>query len=162
MDPTGPDRTRADFVGDPHGPNGVSRRPEPQKSPCGPGRAGVVEFSYYRLLYFVLSRRRCRGLSPGRSSVTLQLRAWNLAWRSRPKSVVFFTPNFIPINVSICSINVFHFALATAALVASADSLSPTAVIGGACSQSPECGEAAARSLALSTSDGALRRIGLC
>jgi len=25
--PTGPDRTRTDFVGDPHGPNGVSRRP---------------------------------------------------------------------------------------------------------------------------------------
>jgi len=33
--------------------------------------------------------------------------------------------------------------------MASSDSLSPTAVIGGACSQSPECGEAAARSLAL-------------
>jgi len=30
-DPTGPERTRADFVGDTHGPNGVS----PQKSPCG-------------------------------------------------------------------------------------------------------------------------------
>jgi len=27
--PMGPDRT--DFVGDPHGPNGVSRRPRPQK-----------------------------------------------------------------------------------------------------------------------------------
>jgi len=47
--PTGPDRTRAtrtDFVGDPHGPNGLSRRPGPQKSPCGSGRARVVEFSY--------------------------------------------------------------------------------------------------------------------
>ena len=50
---------------------------------------------------------------------------------------------------------------ATATLTASSDSLSPTAVIGGACNQSPECGEAAARSLALSTSDGALERIGL-
>jgi len=29
--PTGPARTRADLVGDPHGPNGVSRRPGPQK-----------------------------------------------------------------------------------------------------------------------------------
>ena len=28
-DPTGPARTRTDFVGDPHGPNGVSRRPGP-------------------------------------------------------------------------------------------------------------------------------------
>ena len=44
--PTGPDRTRPDFVGDPHGPNGVSRRPGPQKSPCGSGLALVVEFSY--------------------------------------------------------------------------------------------------------------------
>jgi len=44
-------------------------------------------------------------------------------------------------------------------MMASSDSLSPTAVIGGACSQSPECGEAAAISLALSTSDGALERI---
>jgi len=44
--PTGPARTRTDFVGDPHGPNGVSRRPGPQKSPCGSGRARVVEFSY--------------------------------------------------------------------------------------------------------------------
>ena len=44
--PMGPDRT--DFVGDPHGPNGVSRRPGPQKSPCGSGRfrsGRVVEFS---------------------------------------------------------------------------------------------------------------------
>jgi len=41
-------------------------------------------------------------------------------------------------------------------MIASSDSLSPTAVIGGACSQSPECGEAAAKSRALSTSDGAL------
>jgi len=40
---------------------------------------------------------------------------------------------------------------ATATLMALSDSLSPTAVIGGACSQSPECGEAAARSLALFT-----------
>jgi len=48
---------------------------------------------------------------------------------------------------------------ATATLTASSDSLSPTAVIGGACSQSPECWEAAARSLALSTSAGALVRI---
>jgi len=46
--PTGPARTRTDFVGDPHGPNGVSRRrPGPQKSPCGSGRARVVECSYY-------------------------------------------------------------------------------------------------------------------
>jgi len=44
--PTGPDRTRAD----PHGPNGVSRRPGPQKSPVGSGRARVVEFSLYWLL----------------------------------------------------------------------------------------------------------------
>ena len=29
--PTEPARTRTDFVGDPHGPNGVSRRPGPQK-----------------------------------------------------------------------------------------------------------------------------------
>jgi len=50
---------------------------------------------------------------------------------------------------------------ATATLMASSDSLSPTAVIGGACSQSPECAEAAARSLALSASDGALARIRL-
>jgi len=42
---TRPDRTRTDFVGDPHGPNGVS----PQKSPCGSGRVRVVEFSYYWL-----------------------------------------------------------------------------------------------------------------
>ena len=41
----GPDRTRTDFVGDPHGPNGVSRRPGPQKSLCGSGRARVVKFS---------------------------------------------------------------------------------------------------------------------
>jgi len=34
---------------------------------------------------------------------------------------------------------------ATATLTASSDSLSQTAVIGGACSQSPQCGEAAAR-----------------
>jgi len=47
MGPTGPARTRTDFVGDPHGPNGVSRRPGPQKSPCVSGRARVVEFSYY-------------------------------------------------------------------------------------------------------------------
>ena len=47
--PTGPDRTRTDFVGDPHGPNGVS----PQKKsvqvragPVGSGRVRVVEFSY--------------------------------------------------------------------------------------------------------------------
>jgi len=33
-DPTGPAGTRMDFVGDPHGPNGVSGRPGPQKSPC--------------------------------------------------------------------------------------------------------------------------------
>jgi len=32
--PTGPARTRTDFVGDPHGPNEVA----PQKSPCGSGR----------------------------------------------------------------------------------------------------------------------------
>ena len=44
-DPIGPARTRTDFVGDPHGPNGVSRRPGPQKSPFGSGRARVVEFS---------------------------------------------------------------------------------------------------------------------
>ena len=44
--PTGPDRTRTDFVGDPHGPSGVARRPGPQKSPRGSGRARVVEFSY--------------------------------------------------------------------------------------------------------------------
>jgi len=37
-DPTGPARTRTDFVGDPHGPNRVSRRPGPQKSPCLSGR----------------------------------------------------------------------------------------------------------------------------
>ena len=43
--PTGPARTRTDFVGDPHEPNGVSRRPGPQKSPCGSGRVRVVEFS---------------------------------------------------------------------------------------------------------------------
>jgi len=43
--PTGPTRTRTDFVGDPHGPNGISRRPGPQKSPCGSGWARVVEFS---------------------------------------------------------------------------------------------------------------------
>ena len=43
--------------------------------------------------------------------------------------------------------------------MASSESLSPTAVIGGACSQSPECAEAAARRLDLSTSDGALERI---
>jgi len=29
--PTGPDQTRPDFVGDPRGPNGISRRPGPQK-----------------------------------------------------------------------------------------------------------------------------------
>ena len=47
-DPNGPEWTRTDFVGDPHGPNGVS----PQKSRCGSGRvrsgpcrARVVEFS---------------------------------------------------------------------------------------------------------------------
>jgi len=52
-DPTGPARTRTDFVGDPHGPNGVSRRLGPQKSPFGSGRARVVEFSYIqtRLLH---------------------------------------------------------------------------------------------------------------
>jgi len=43
--PTGFARTRTDFVGDKHRPNGVSRRPGPQKSPCGSGRARVVEFS---------------------------------------------------------------------------------------------------------------------
>ena len=48
---------------------------------------------------------------------------------------------------------------ATSTLMALSDSHSPTAVIVGACSQSPECGDAAARSLALSTSDGALERI---
>jgi len=47
LDPTGPARTRTDFVGDTHVPNGVSRRPGPQKSPCGSGRVRVVEFSYY-------------------------------------------------------------------------------------------------------------------
>jgi len=45
-DPRGPARTRTDFVGDTHGPNGVSRRPGPQKSPCGSGRVRVLEFSY--------------------------------------------------------------------------------------------------------------------
>ena len=49
--------------------------------------------------------------------------------------------------------------LATATLMASSDSFIPTAVISGACSQSPECGVAAAISLTLSTSDGALERI---
>ena len=34
--PTGDARTRTDFVGDPRGPNGVSRRPGPQKSRSGP------------------------------------------------------------------------------------------------------------------------------
>ena len=48
---------------------------------------------------------------------------------------------------------------ATATLISSSDSLSPTAVIGGAYSQSPECGETTARSLALSTSDGTLESI---
>ena len=37
--------------------------------------------------------------------------------------------------------------------MASSDSLSPTDQIGGASSQSPECGADAAKSLALSTSD---------
>jgi len=52
----GPDRTRPDPRGPartlsetPHGPNGVSRRPGPQKSPCESGRARVVEFSYKRV-----------------------------------------------------------------------------------------------------------------
>ena len=40
--------------------------------------------------------------------------------------------------------------------MASSDSLSPTDEIGGASSQSPECGADAAKSLALSTSDDAL------
>ena len=55
-DPRGPARTRTDFVGDPHGPNGVSRRPGPQKKfvrvradPVGYGLVRVVEFSYYDL-----------------------------------------------------------------------------------------------------------------
>jgi len=42
--PTGPARTRMDFVGDPHGPNGVSRR----SGSFGSGRARVVEFSQYQ------------------------------------------------------------------------------------------------------------------
>jgi len=56
--PTGPAWTRTDFVGDPHGPNEVSRRPGPQKSPCGSVRARVVEFSYNRILAsFIFSLR---------------------------------------------------------------------------------------------------------
>jgi len=47
--PTGFARTRTDFVGDKHRPNGVSRRPAVRKKvragPCGSGRARVVEFS---------------------------------------------------------------------------------------------------------------------
>ena len=35
-DPTGPARTPTDFVGDPHRPNGVSRRSGPQKVRAGP------------------------------------------------------------------------------------------------------------------------------
>ena len=74
--PTGPARTRTDFVGDRHGPNGVSRRPGTQKKSVwvrsgpvrpeqwnlgclrqsartssgrvGSGRVRVVEFSYQR------------------------------------------------------------------------------------------------------------------
>ena len=46
----------------------------------------------------------------------------------------------------------------TAIPIASSDSLSPTAVIGGACRQSPECGNTVTRSLALSTSNWALER----
>ena len=42
--------------------------------------------------------------------------------------------------------------------MASSDSLSPTDEIGGASSQSSECGADAAKSLALSTSDDALER----
>ena len=47
---------------------------------------------------------------------------------------------------------------ATSTLMASSDNLSPTAVIGGAWSQSPEWGEVAARSLAVSTSLTALAK----
>ena len=50
---------------------------------------------------------------------------------------------------------------ATATLMASSDSLSPTAVIGGAWSQSPEWREDAAISLAVSTSLTALARRGV-
>ena len=42
--------------------------------------------------------------------------------------------------------------------MASSDSLSPTDEIGGASSQSPECGADAAKSLAWCTSDDALER----
>ena len=44
-DQRGPARTLSET----RGPNGISRRPEPQKSPCGSGQSGrarVVEFSY--------------------------------------------------------------------------------------------------------------------
>jgi len=73
--PTGPARTRTDFVGDPHGPNGVSRRPRPQKSTRGSGRARVVEFSYYSTYIYV-------GLSSLNTSVLptylLRLRCFQL------------------------------------------------------------------------------------
>ena len=77
-DPRGPARTRTDFVGDPHGPNGVSRRPRPQKSPRGSGRARVVEFSYYSTYIYV-------GLSLLNTSVLptylLRLRCFQLICR---------------------------------------------------------------------------------
>ena len=41
-DPTGPDRTRTDFVGDPHGPTEFLG----DTGPVGSVRVRVVEFSY--------------------------------------------------------------------------------------------------------------------
>ena len=86
--------------------------------------------------------------------------------RSTPRDVIQMTVTLHAaqcihcLTIHVCGSQALEPNLwATATLMASSDSLSPTAVIGGACSQSPECGEATAKSLALSTSDGALERI---
>jgi len=57
----------------------------------------------------------------------------------------------------VCGSQALYLSLrVTATLTASSDSLRPTEAMGGACSQSPERGDAAANSLALSTSPAAL------
>jgi len=50
--PTGPARTRTD-------PNGLCRRPGPQKSPCGSGRARVVEFNHKSVCGLLAVVTRC-------------------------------------------------------------------------------------------------------
>jgi len=82
-----------------------------------------------------------------------------LAFQWMPGKPVRYTYMCVT-HVHVCGTQALHpNRWATATLSASSDSLSPTAVIGGAWSQSPAWGEETARSLALSTSHEVLERM---